>query len=131
MHFAVLMLCTAALAAPLLFHFSETMLCILGFKWPLRCLLHQTFGVKCALCGLTRSFCALVHGDLPAALTFHPLGPVIYAFICLQIPYRIGAIIIHPNKLNGILIKVNLLSAAAVPTAILANWLIYLGGLVV
>lgn len=35
------------------------------------------FGVPCPGCGLTRATLALLHGDLHAALRFHPLVPVL------------------------------------------------------
>ena len=43
----------------------------IGGTCPARALL----GVDCPLCGMTRSFVALAHGRLGAALDFHPAGP--------------------------------------------------------
>jgi hypothetical protein len=37
---------------------------------------------------MTRSFVAVGHRDLEAALRYHRLGPFLYAFVLLQIPYR-------------------------------------------
>lgn len=37
------------------------------------CPLAGTFGVPCPGCGLTRATLALLHGDVRAALRFHPL----------------------------------------------------------
>jgi len=34
----------------------------------------------CPACGMTTSWSALVHGNLPMAFAAHPLGPVMYAF---------------------------------------------------
>jgi len=34
-------------------------------------------GLECPFCGMTRSFVAVVHGDLGAALGFHPAGPLL------------------------------------------------------
>lgn len=36
------------------------------------------FHRPCPGCGLTTSFTALIHGDLPFAFHAHPLGPVLY-----------------------------------------------------
>lgn len=37
------------------------------------CPMASTFGVPCPGCGLTRATLALLHGDVPGALRFHPL----------------------------------------------------------
>ena len=114
----------------LLLEAKEGRLYLFGFKWPHRCPLYELVGVKCALCGLTRSFCSLAHGDWHQSLKFHVLGPIIFAFICFQIPYRIYGVIIHPRAINRRLIKINLSLAVAVTIVIFVNWLIYLGGLI-
>ena len=43
------------------------------------CLVHAALATDCPLCGMTRSFVALAHGDLAAALRFHPAGPLLFA----------------------------------------------------
>jgi hypothetical protein len=43
------------------------------------CIFNRITGLPCPGCGLTRSFCALGHGELARAAAFHPLGPAIYA----------------------------------------------------
>lgn len=129
-HIIILFICIAILIASLLFHLSNGELYLFGFKWPLQCFLYQTFGVKCALCGLTRSFCSLAHGDVYWALKLHIMGPAIFVFICLQIPYRIWAIIIQPKKMNKNLINMSWFVGAILLLAIFVNWLVYLGGLI-
>lgn len=42
------------------------------------------FGRPCPGCGLTTSFTATVHGNLPFAFHAHPLGPVLYALFTLS-----------------------------------------------
>lgn len=44
------------------------------------CLTRTVLGIPCPSCGLTRAFCALSHGDFPAALAYNPLSPVMYGF---------------------------------------------------
>ncbi len=129
-HLVVLLLCAAILVFSLLLHVKEGELYLFGFKWPHRCPLYEIVGIKCALCGLTRSFCSLVHGNLLAGLRFHTLGPLIFAFACFQIPYRIYGVIIHLGKMNRKLIKINLSLTVTISILILVNWFVYLGGLI-
>ena len=37
------------------------------------CLFYNTYGVACPSCGMTRSYIALLHGDIHKAIYFHPL----------------------------------------------------------
>lgn len=129
-HIVILLICIAVLVFSLLLKIEEGELHLFGFKWPHRCLLYEMSGIKCALCGLTRSFCSLAHGDWRQSVQFHILGPIIFAFTCFQIPYRIYGVIIHPRAINRRLIKINLSIIVAVTIVIFINWLIYLGGLV-
>jgi uncharacterized protein DUF2752 len=43
---------------------------------PPLCPFRLLTGLPCPGCGLTRSLVSLLHGDLSAAVFFHPLGPV-------------------------------------------------------
>lgn len=130
-HIVILLLCAAVLFFSLLLQIKEGKLCLFGYKWPHRCPLYEIVGIKCALCGLTRSFCSLTHGNLIASIRFHTLGPLFFAFICFQIPYRIYAVIIQPVKMNIKLIKINLSLTVTISILILVNWFVYLGGLVI
>ncbi|MHC4641546.1 MAG: DUF2752 domain-containing protein [Planctomycetota bacterium] len=126
----ILLLCVAILFCSLLLQIDEGELYLFGFKWPHRCLLYEMTGIKCALCGLTRSFCSVAHGDWQQSLKFHVLGPIIFAFTCVQIPYRIYGVIIHPRAINRRLIRINLSLTVTVTIVIFINWLIYLGRLI-
>lgn len=126
-HVIVLSLCVLALIVSLLLQHDESELRLLGIRWPISCALYENVGIKCALCGLTRSFCAMGTGELSSAAHFHPLGPAIFVFVCLQIPYRIHALwTIRKAKrklrLAGIYLAIGLVGA------LLINWLVYLGG---
>jgi hypothetical protein len=61
---------------------------------PVVCLFRRVTGLPCPSCGLTRSFCAMSHGDLRSAGAYHPLGPLLFGLICASLvllvvaPYR-------------------------------------------
>ncbi len=59
-----------------------------GLQLPPTCVWRSTLGFPCAGCGLTRSFVALAHGEWSRAFAFHPLGPVLFALLWAQVPYR-------------------------------------------
>ncbi len=129
-HAAILSMCAAALALSFVLKPDAEALSLWGYRWPLHCWLHDAFGVKCALCGLSRSFCSLAHGDLAAGLEFHRLGPVVFALFCLQVPYRIYALAISPRRIGVRLTKLHVTLVLLVGVAVFANWLLYLGELI-
>ncbi|MCE9589196.1 MAG: DUF2752 domain-containing protein [Planctomycetes bacterium] len=53
---------------------------------PVLCPLRALTGVDCPGCGLTRSFCAMAHGHLAQAASFHWLGPLFFACAVAAIP---------------------------------------------
>ncbi|HET9626215.1 MAG TPA: DUF2752 domain-containing protein [Kofleriaceae bacterium] len=59
--------------------------------WPgggalgLVCPFRRLFDLDCPFCGLTRSFVALAHGDVAAALRFHPAGPALFAALAVAL----------------------------------------------
>ncbi len=53
---------------------------------PVLCPLRLLTGLPCPGCGLTRSFCAMIHGDLQHAVTFHLLGPALFLAVIAGIP---------------------------------------------
>jgi hypothetical protein len=68
-------------------------------------------------------------GELSAAAYFHPLGPAIFIFVCLQIPYRIHALW-TTRKIKRKLRLVGIYLATGLVGALLINWFVYLGGLI-
>jgi hypothetical protein len=42
------------------------------------CALRNLTGIPCPTCGMTRSFCHIARGDLPAAARLQPLGLVVF-----------------------------------------------------
>lgn len=129
-HVVVLAMCATALAGAFLLHPSEDGLSVLGCRWPFHCWLHETLGIRCALCGLSRSFCSLARGDVAAGLHFHRLGPVVFALFCLEIPYRLGALAAAGRGISARLARLHLCMVGLVCAAVLVNWMVYLGGLI-
>ena len=130
LHTTILLLCAGVVILSLFFELEDGQVYLLGLRWPHRCPLYETFGVKCVLCGLTRSFCSLAHGNLRRALEFHTLGAVIFTFTCLQIPYRIYALMIYPQKINAKIMNIGLYVSVLLLAVLFVNWLVYLGGLI-
>ncbi|MFC1634870.1 DUF2752 domain-containing protein [Planctomycetota bacterium] len=126
-HLIVLILCTLAVIVSLLLQYNGDELRLCGIRWPVSCALYENFGIKCALCGLTRSFCAMGAGELSVAVYFHPLGPAIFIFACLQIPYRIHALWATREEKRK-LRRAGIYLAIGLAGALLINWFVYLGG---
>jgi len=127
-HIAVLALCILVMLESLLLSHHGDGLRLLGIEWPLGCALYQNFGIKCALCGLTRSFCSIAKGDFSEAVQFHILGPAFFVFVCLQIPYRIHALLVTHTENRRLRLR-GVYVAAVLAAALLINWFVYLGGL--
>ncbi len=128
-HLAVLLICGAILACAVVLRPNEDGLSLFGLRWPLSCWLHDMTGVKCGLCGMSRSFCSLARGDLAAGIHFHRLGPLVFALFCLEIPYRLYALAATRRGGSIGLARLHARVVAAVFAAIVVHWLVYLGEL--
>jgi hypothetical protein len=99
-----------------------------SYPLPPICLFRATTGLSCPSCGLTRSFIALAHLDPETAWHQHRLGPLLFAFVLLQLPYRI--LRLTWPRFYGLSEKRDLsynLGALLVFVALLIiNWFIYL-----
>lgn len=124
----VLFVCLAVVVGAFAFTADELGLYLFGLKWPLHCMMDSIFGVKCAFCGLTRSFTAMAHGDAAQAFGHHHVGPLLFLFAAVQIPYRMWLLAISPERPGRAFRRVHATVAAFVLGAIFVNWLIYLGG---
>ena len=129
-HAIVLVLCAGALAGAFLLRRDGEGLSLFGYPWPMHCRLYETFGIKCALCGMSRSFSSLAHGDLGASLRFHPLGPGVFVLFGLEIAYRIYALAISGGQVAVKLSRTHAGLVIIVCAAVFVNWLFYLGGLI-
>jgi hypothetical protein len=129
-HGIVLALCAGVLAAAFVLRPHPEGVTLFGCAWPWHCRLHDLLGIQCALCGMSRSFCSLAHGDLQASFAFHPLGPALFALFCLEVPYRVRALLTRPGLREVWLVRIHGGLAALVCAAIFLRWLFYLGGLI-
>ena len=57
------------------------------------CPLRRATGVPCPLCGLTTGVGAALHGDVPAAVTAHPLAPAAVVLLILAWTPLAGAVV--------------------------------------
>ncbi len=130
-HAVVLSLCVGVLTAAFVLEPHAEGITLFGCAWPWRCWLHDLLGVQCALCGMSRSFCSLAHGDIRASLAFHLLGPALFALFCLEVPYRVRALLTRPGPGGTWLIRAHMVLVALVCAALFFRWLLYLGGLLV
>jgi hypothetical protein len=84
----VVALCLGAVVAALLLHpvvpRSGAHLAIDGVPLPGVCAFRDVTGIPCPGCGLTRSWVALLHGDLAWSLRFHPLGWLVLLYALAQ-----------------------------------------------
>jgi len=129
-HLIVSALCAGVLAASILLRTDREGLSLFGCAWPFHCRLYDVFGIRCALCGMSRSFSSLAHGDVEASFGFHPLGPVVFVLFCLEVPYRVYGLLTDPARIDARVARVHVGLVAMVCAAIFFHWLIYLGGLI-
>ena len=129
-HKMMLILCVCIIIAAFLLDVDDGRLSVFGLHLPSTCALRNIFGVKCAFCGMTRSVVATAHGQFKSAFQLHPFGPPLFLFILLQIPYRIYSVAISPKEINRILVRASAVVFAALLAGIMANWLVYLGGMI-
>jgi len=61
---------------------------LVGIEVPGVCMWRQYTGLDCPGCGLSRCFICLAHGDLAAAVHYHPFGVVLFVMVVAQLPYR-------------------------------------------
>jgi hypothetical protein len=99
-----------------------------SFPLPPLCLFRATTGLSCPSCGLTRSFIALAHLDLVTAWHLHRLGPLLFTYVLLQLPYRFLRLA-WPTfyRLSAQRdLRYNLAVLVVLVALLIVNWFIYL-----
>jgi hypothetical protein len=95
-HVVILSICTAIIALALLMSVRQerqVLIPVLGVPLPELCMMKRWTGSGCPGCGMTRCFISLAHGDLPAALHYNPAGPLLFAILAFQIPFRVTQLV--------------------------------------
>lgn len=64
----------------------------LGVQMPSVCQFRNVTGLDCPGCGLTRAFVSIAHGRITEAIGYNGASLLVFAFVMLQIPYRITQI---------------------------------------
>ena len=98
-----------------------------GLRWNLYCFMNDVFGLEYASAGLTRSFSALCRGEFTQAFRYHHIGPILFAFIVMQIPYRTWAISAWPRAVPQKVRTVHAGFCGLVVIMIIFDWLFLLG----
>ncbi|MFN2465565.1 MAG: DUF2752 domain-containing protein [Candidatus Dormibacteria bacterium] len=58
-----------------------------------QCIFHQLTGQPCPMCGATRSFAAMAHGNIGGAVHVYPLGPLMFAALVVAVLYSIAVLL--------------------------------------
>lgn len=87
------------------------------------CAVKAISGYPCPSCGITRSMVEIGHGDVGRALSFHPLGPALFAVLLVLV-----AVPILPTSTRDWLHTLSLSPrvAVAVVAVIVATWAVRL-----
>ncbi len=84
----LLVLCAAVIVASIVLTPSTGQLSLSGVELPPLCLFKRITGFDCFGCGLSRSFTFMGHGRVADAFAMHKLGPLLWAVVLLQVPWR-------------------------------------------
>ncbi len=127
-HIVVLVLSVVIIFASVVLGIDRIGEAFFGFKWNIHCAMKHTFGIRCALCGMTHSFSEMALGDIAKAFEYHRLGPVAFIFVVFQIPYRVAVLSRGFRRTTSQLKKWNKYIAFALLAAVIINWLVCVAG---
>jgi len=125
-HGVILGACVAVLGFSVLLRAGDSRVELFGRPCPMRCFVHSVFGIRCAFCGMTRSFVLLAHGQFGEAARQHPLGPAMFGYVVLQAMYRAAALLGAKGRAMSRIGLLGWVAGAAVLAAIMVRWLAYL-----
>ncbi len=84
----ILLTAVAVVATSVVLVPSEAGVRLGEMEFPPLCIFKLLTGSDCLGCGLTRSFAFMGDGQLGAALDMHLAGPVLFALVAAQLPWR-------------------------------------------
>lgn len=88
-----------------------------GTSLDVLCWFRAVSGFDCPFCGLTRSFVALAHGDVRAALDWHPAGPLLFVAMAVFLVAAVVALVRRSAPVverRGVLIAMPAIAAVCV-----------------
>ncbi len=92
-HLGIFAACAAIVALSMLLQPTSEAVLLFGVEVPPLCMWKNLTGQDCLGCGLTRSFTYMGHGEIAHAFDLHKLGPVFFAFVAAQLPWRLGRLV--------------------------------------
>lgn len=104
---------------------TTTAFSILGFSIHLKtaCLFKLATGYNCPVCGMTRAFIYISHGDVVSAFQMNKAGIPLYCLCVYEVVYRLAYILAGRNKIIKALIKIEIAFVTFVCVAIAAVFL--------
>lgn len=127
-HREVLVVCVLVLLASALLHNRDDgRIDVAGVsRWPLppTCMSRELLGISCPGCGLTHSFVDLAHGRFTAAIAEHRIGPLLFAIVLLQLPYRAIALSGGLQRHRLLWTTLPRLLSSVLIFLLIANWLV-------
>ena len=130
-HLLILVVCMAIVITAFVLPPDQIIAQRLGFRWHVYCFLDNLFGLKCASCTLARSFSAFAQGHLSQAFKYNGLGPLIFLYLALQIPYRIWSLAKAPKRIPRSVMRIQAGYTVLIVALIVIDWLLTYGGRVI
>ena len=81
---------------------SQESIVLFGHEVPTLCVIKLATGYSCPGCGLTRAVTFTAHGQVIAGFMMHPLGPPMFLFFLVQLPFRLHRMIGGPSVTWGL-----------------------------
>jgi hypothetical protein len=87
------------------------------------CLFHQITGQPCPMCGATRGFVAMAHGDFGRAVYLYPLAPLLFAAMLIGIAYGGWVLVTGRHIRLGLSVRAQQNIGLVLLALFAANWL--------
>jgi hypothetical protein len=109
---------------------TQVIVPVLGIPLPELCMTRRMWGLDCPGCGMTRCFISLAHGDFAAAWSHNPAGPLLFAIMAFQIPFRGYQLWLLKRGLPELtLTRTAQVAFAVLGIALVAQWALRLAGI--